>query len=189
MVVSEIGPEEGIAMCVPYGVPKPVTFAEETMLPLLSIDAMIVAPYLNTNLPLTCSIVKLAVVRLVTEPPSVMLPAVVTVPDKLRPLAEPEPETEVTLPPPPPPDGEDTHAVPVDVNTLPAVPGAEIPVPPLAAGKTPVTLVAKLAKVVEVVPVPPLAIGRVPVTFVVKLANVVEVVPVPPLAIGKVPVT
>lgn len=40
-----------------------------------------------------------------------------------------------------------------------------------------------------VTPVPPLATGKVPVTLVVKLANVVEVVPVPPLAIGKVPVT
>ena len=39
-----------------------------------------------------------------------------------------------------------------------------------------------------VAPVPPLATGRVPVTLVVKLANVVEVVPVPPLAIGSVPV-
>ena len=41
----------------------------------------------------------------------------------------------------------------------------------------------------EVIPVPPLATGRVPVTLVVRLANVVEVVPVPPFAIGRVPVT
>ena len=41
----------------------------------------------------------------------------------------------------------------------------------------------------EVIPVPPLATGSVPVTLVVRLANVVEVVPVPPLAIGSVPVT
>lgn len=40
-----------------------------------------------------------------------------------------------------------------------------------------------------VVPVPPLATGRVPVTLVVRFANVVDVVPVPPLAIGSVPVT
>ena len=40
-----------------------------------------------------------------------------------------------------------------------------------------------------VMPVPPLATGSVPVTLVVKLVNVVDVVPVPPLAIGSVPVT
>ena len=34
------------------------------------------------------------------------------------------------------------------------------------------------------VAVPPLAIGKSPVTLLVKLANVVEVVPVPPEAIG-----
>ena len=39
----------------------------------------------------------------------------------------------------------------------------------------------------EVMPVPPLATGSVPVTLVVRLANVVEVVPVPPLAIANVP--
>ena len=39
----------------------------------------------------------------------------------------------------------------------------------------------------EVIPVPPLATGSVPVTLVVRLANVVEVVPVPPLAIANVP--
>jgi hypothetical protein len=59
----------------------------------------------------------------------------------------------------------------------------------LATGKIPVTLVVRLAKVVDVVPVPPLAMGSVPVTFVVRLANVVEVVPVPPLAIANVPAT
>ena len=41
----------------------------------------------------------------------------------------------------------------------------------------------------DVTPVPPLATGRVPVTLVVKLTYVVDVEPVPPLAIGKVPVT
>ena len=33
-------------------------------------------------------------------------------------------------------------------------------------------------------PVPPLATGRVPVTLVAQLTNVVDVVPVPPLATG-----
>jgi hypothetical protein len=60
----------------------------------------------------------------------------------------------------------------------------EDPVPPLATGKIPVTLVCKFAYVVEVEPVPPLAIGRVPVTLVCKFAYVVEVEPVPPEAIG-----
>lgn len=166
-------------MSFPYGVPKAVMFAAEIMLPLLSIDAITVEPNLKTSLLPDCSIVKLAVVRLVTEPPSVMLPAEVTVPDKLKPLAEPAPETEVTEPPPP--AGADTQAVPVDVSTLPAVPGAEMPVPPFAAGSTPVTLVVRLAKVVDVVPVPPLAIGSVPDTSVVKttglLATLTKSVP------------
>jgi hypothetical protein len=60
----------------------------------------------------------------------------------------------------------------------------EDPVPPLAIGNVPVTLVCKFAYVVEAEPVPPLAIGRVPVTLVCKLAYVVEVEPVPPEAIG-----
>lgn len=103
-----------------------------------------------------------------------------------------------------------TAPVPLEVVT---------PVPPLATGRVPVTLVVKFANVVEVVPVPPLAIGKVPVTPVVSGSPVqlvkvpeegvprtgvvrvglvdkttlpvpVEVVtPVPPLATGKVPVT
>jgi hypothetical protein len=48
---------------------------------------------------------------------------------------------------------------------------------------------ARLTNCVEVVPVPPLAMGSVPVTLVVKFANCVEVVPVPPFAMGRVPVT
>ena len=63
---------------------------------------------------------------------------------------------------------EETQAVPFEVSTLPVVPTAERPVPPLAAGKVPVTFVPKLTKVVEVVPVPPLAIGSVPLTAVAK---------------------
>lgn len=68
---------------------------------MLSIEAITVEPYLNTSVLPDCSIVKLAVVRLVTDPPSVMLPVDVTVPDKLKPLADPVPETEVTVPPVP----------------------------------------------------------------------------------------
>jgi len=77
----------------------------------------------------------------------------------------------------------DAQVVPFEVRTLPDVLGAitckadvplpsktlfavsvAAPVPPLATGKVPVTLVAALTKVVEVVPVPPLAMGSVPVT-------------------------
>ena len=46
-----------------------------------------------------------------------------------------------------------------------------------------VMLAPEKAAVVE--PVPPLAIGRVPVTLVCKFAYVVEVEPVPPEAIGR----
>ena len=53
-----------------------------------------------------------------------------------------------------------TATVPVDDVT---------PVPPLATGNVPVTLVAKLTYVVDVEPVPPLAIGKVPVTLLVRL--------------------
>jgi hypothetical protein len=74
-------------------------------------------------------------------------------------------------------------------NVATPAPRDVIPVPPLATGRVPVTLVVRFANVVEVVPVPPLAIGSVPVTLVVKLVKVVELVPVPPFAIGKMPDT
>ena len=80
-------------------------------------------------------------------------------------------------------------AVSLAVTIVALTPAVEVPVPPLAIGRIPDTLVVRLAKVVEVVPVPPLAIGKVPVTFVAKLTKVVDVVPVPPLAIGNVPLT
>ena len=70
--------------------------------PALLNDAITVAPYLITSLPLSSTIVKLVVVRLVTEPLKVMLPEVVTVPESVRPLAVPVPATEVTEPPPEP---------------------------------------------------------------------------------------
>jgi hypothetical protein len=58
------------------------------------------------------------------------------------------------------------------------------PVPPLATGRVPVTLVVKFAKVVEVVPVPPLAIGKVPVTPVVR-GKPVQLVKVPEEGVPK----
>ena len=55
-------------------------------------------------------------------------------------------------------------------NTTAVVPVDDVtPVPPLATGNVPVTLVAKLTYVVDVEPVPPLAIGKVPVTLLVRL--------------------
>ena len=73
---------------------------------------------------------------------------------------------------------EDAQVVPLEVRTLPFEPGATnkgalvplpkitllavsvaAPVPPLATGSVPVTLVAKFTKVVDVVPVPPEAMG------------------------------
>jgi hypothetical protein len=88
-------------MCIPYGVPYAVTFANVVKLPLLSILAIVVAPYLNTSTPPDSWIVKFVVVKLVTAPPKVMLPEAVTVPDKDKPFAEPAPVTEVTVPPVP----------------------------------------------------------------------------------------
>ena len=57
----------------------------------------------------------------------------------------------------------------VDNTTEPEPVEDVTPVPPLATGRVPVTLVARLANVVEVVPVPPLAIGSVPETWLVRL--------------------
>ena len=110
--------------------------------PALVMLAIVVAPYLNSSLPPDSSIVKLAVVRLVTAPPSVMLPVDVTVPDKLKPLADPVPATEVTVPVP----GAAAAMVwlgqaPVIVTFEPATKaGVAVPEPPLATAKIPVKL-------------------------------------------------
>jgi len=48
----------------PYGVPYAVTLAAEIIFPLLSIEAITVAPYLNTSLPPDSSMVKLVVSNL-----------------------------------------------------------------------------------------------------------------------------
>ena len=77
----------------------------------------------------------------------------------------------------------DCHVVPLLVRTLPFEPGAtnsgaDVPLPKIT-----------LFRVSVVAPVPPLPTGSVPVTLVVRLAKVVDVVPVPPLAIGNVPET
>ena len=222
-----------------------MTLSAEIKAPALLNEAITVAPYLITSLPLSSTIVKLVVVRLVTEPLSVMLPVDVTVPESVRPLAVPVPATEVTEPPPEPAPmavrksaalkdetvlsalnrGNVTAlgllmmnrfapsvVAPKFVRAVAAVVAAE---PPLAMGSVPVTPVVrgrpvafvKVAEVgvpkigvtnvglvastfapepVEVVtPVPPLATGNVPVTLVAKFTKVVDVVPVPPEATGR----
>jgi hypothetical protein len=68
----------------------------------------------------------------------------------------------------------------LDVITLDAI---ELKTAPEMDGDVPNTTEPEPVEVVT--PVPPLATGRVPVTLVVKFAKVVEVVPVPPDAIGK----
>ena len=98
--------------------PYAVTFAAVTILPLLSIEAMTVEPYLNTSFPPDSWIVKFVVVRLVTAPPSVILPVDVTVPDKLKPLADPVPETEVTVPVPVADKTPPANVTPVPMVTL-----------------------------------------------------------------------
>jgi hypothetical protein len=106
-------------MCIPYGVPYAVTFAKVVKLPLLSILAMVVAPYLNKSTPPDSWIVKFVVVKLVTAPPKVMLPADVTVPVKDKPFVEPVPVTEVTVPEPP---SDQEVFVPSVRKTLAALP-------------------------------------------------------------------
>jgi hypothetical protein len=90
-----------------------------------------VPPLLTGKVPATW-VVKLTPLNV---PPKVKLPADVTTPLKVIPLTDPPPPTDVTVPEPPPPDdGEDVHPAPVDVNTFPAVPGEDKPVPPALEG-------------------------------------------------------
>ena len=98
-----------------------------------------------------------------TVPANVIVPEVVIgLPLTVSPVVPPEIATLVTVP----------VAVPAGVLQTPSprqkvVALADVPLLRLPTGKLPVTLVAKLTKVVDVVPVPPLAIGSVPVTPVV----------------------
>ena len=78
----------------------------------------------------------------VTEPLSVRLPEVVTVPERLKPLAEPVPPTLVTVPTLLVyPDGLLAGYAPSDESAKAAV---VAPVPPLAMGSVPVTLLVRL---------------------------------------------
>ena len=57
--------------------------------------------------------------------------------------------------------GDDTHADPLLVNTLPDVPGDDSPVPPFAAGSVPVTPVER-GSPVQLVKVPELGVPSAP---------------------------
>ena len=85
-------------------------FAALMMLPLLSIEAITVAPYLNTSLPLDSSTEKFVVASLATVPLALPVPpfAVASVPVKEMLGVDPPEEargddavTEVTVPPEP----------------------------------------------------------------------------------------
>jgi hypothetical protein len=95
------------------------------------------------------------------------VPAKVTVPEDVTgpplvvsPVVPPLTSTLVTVPAPAGVAQAPSPRQKVDADAL-------VQLPKLVTGKLPVTLVAKLTKVVDVVPVPPLAIGKVPVTPVV----------------------
>ena len=87
-------------------------------------------------------------------PLRVKFPELVTVPPKLMPLTEPTPATEVTVPGL---DGGVAH-VPSPRQNVEA--DALVPLFKLPTGKLPVTLVAKLTKVVDEEPVPPELVGK-----------------------------
>ena len=104
-------------------------------------------------------------------PASVMVPEVVTGPPlAVSPVVPPLTLTLVTVPDPPP-AAEDTHAEPLDVSTLPLVPGDVSPVPPLAAASVPASVM-----VPDVVTGPPLVVRPV----VPPLTATLVTVPVPP---------
>ncbi len=161
----------------------------EIRAPALLNEATTVPPYLITSLPLSSTIVKLVVVRLVTEPPSVMLPVDVTVPESVKPLADPVPATEVTEPPPvPAPMAVRKSDALKDETVLSALKRGNVTALGLLIVKRlpPSVVAPKLVRAVAAVvpPEPPLATGSVPVTLVAKFTKVVDVVPVPPEAIG-----
>lgn len=179
------------------------------MLPLLSMLAMVVPPYLNSNLPPDSTMLKLVVA---TEP---ALPVVFWFKVGNVQFAK-LPEVGV-------PKMGVTKVGLVERTLLPEPVDVVTPVPPLATGKVPVTCVVKLTfeseppsvrlpvdvtvpvKVMPLtvpvpltevtVPVPGAAalmvwLGQVPVMVTLEPATKAGVVvPVPPLATGKVPVT
>ena len=161
----------------------------EIRAPALLNEATTVPPYLITSLPLSSMMVKLVVVRLVTEPLNVILPVDVTVPESVRPLAVPVPATEETEPPPvPAPMAVRKSAAFKDETVLSALNRGNVTaLGLLMVNRLPPSVVApKFVRAVAAVvpPDPPLATGSVPVTLVAKSTKVVDDDPVPPEAIG-----
>lgn len=113
------------------------------------------------SVPLTC------VVRLTpeSEPPSVRLPELVTVPLSVMPLTVPVPATLVTVPVPPVAAIVIEPAPLVTLMPEPAVIAAAVYPVPLPIRSWPFVGV-------DVIPVPPLPIGSVPVTCDVRLTPV-----------------
>lgn len=189
-------PEEFIVIVDPYGVVKPNTLSRAVNTPAALNEAITVLPFLITSLPPSSKIEKLLVVTLETAPPSVMLPEEVTVPESVRPLAEPVPTTEVTVPvvlDVPAPMAVRKSAAFREDTVLSALKRRNVTALGLLIVNRllPSVVAPKLVRAVAAVvaPEPPLATGSAPVTLVAKFTKVVDVVPVPPLAIGKVPVT
>ena len=90
----------------------------------------------------------------VTAPLRVKFPELVTVPPSVIPLTEPTPATEVTVP------GLLTGVAHVPSPRQNVLVDALVPLFRLPTGKLPVTLVAKLTKVVDEEPVPPELVGK-----------------------------
>jgi len=108
---------------------------------------------LNAADAVVCPVPPLAIARV---PAKVTVPDVVTGPPLVvRPVVPPLTLTLVTVPEPPL-AGEETHPVPLEVSTLPFVPGEVRPVPPLAAASVPASVM-----VPEDVMGPPLAVRPV----------------------------
>ena len=170
-----------------------MTLSAEIKAPALLNDAITVAPYLITSLPLSSTIVKLVVVRLVTEPLKVMLPEVVTVPESVRPLAVPVPATEETDPPPvPAPMAVRKSAALKDDTVLSALNRGNVTALGLLMMNrfAPSVVAPKFVRAVAAVVAaePPLAMGSVPVTPVVR-GRPVAFVSVPEVGVPKIGVT
>lgn len=154
-------------------------------------EAITVLPFLITSLPPSSRMEKLLVATLETAPLSVMLPVDVTVPESVRPLAEPVPATEVTVPvvlDVPAPMAVRKSAAFREDTVLSALKRRNVTALGLLIVNRllPSVVAPKLVRAVAAVvaPEPPLATGSVPVTLVAKFTKVVDVVPVPPEEIG-----
>ena len=136
-----------------------------TMVALTPAVEVPVPPFAIGRMPLTC------VVRLtpLSVPPSVRLPAVVTVPVSVMPLTVPVPPTDVTVP------------LPVPAPRLARAAAAEVaPVPPLAITNVPASTTAPVVGLLGVNPVVPALKLVTPLDAkVIVPAPLVTVMPVP----------